>query len=131
VLKPNISSLLSLEIVVNALYLDFSINNNIVGIHALINGHEYHCVVIRMRCWLMDAFDSILCCSVDSICAFRVGHVHRARYTQTDNYQQIYYISFITVQSRLPLCTGILEIGAIPVKTKLLSVKSIADMLEV
>jgi hypothetical protein len=26
-----------------------------VGIHALTNGHEYHCVAIRMRCWLMDA----------------------------------------------------------------------------
>jgi hypothetical protein len=30
----------------------------------------------------------ILCCSVDSIYAVRVGHVHRARYTQTNNYQQ-------------------------------------------
>jgi hypothetical protein len=26
-----------------------------VGIHALINVHEYHCIAIRMRCWLMDA----------------------------------------------------------------------------
>jgi hypothetical protein len=26
----------------------------IVGTHALINGHEYHCIAIRMRCWLMD-----------------------------------------------------------------------------
>jgi hypothetical protein len=34
---------------------------------------------------------SILCCSVDSIYAFRVGHVHRARYTQTNNYQQELY----------------------------------------
>jgi hypothetical protein len=25
-----------------------------VGIHALINVHEYHCIAIRMRCWLMD-----------------------------------------------------------------------------
>jgi hypothetical protein len=25
-----------------------------VGIHALINVHEYHCVAIRMRCWLVD-----------------------------------------------------------------------------
>jgi hypothetical protein len=31
----------------------------------------------------------------------------------------------------LSLCTGILEVGAILVKTKLLSVKSIADMLEI
>jgi hypothetical protein len=29
-------------------------DNQTVGIHALINGHEYHCVAIRMRCWLMD-----------------------------------------------------------------------------
>jgi hypothetical protein len=28
----------------------------IVGIHALINVHEYHCIAIRMRCWLMDDF---------------------------------------------------------------------------
>jgi hypothetical protein len=27
----------------------------LVGIHALINVHEYHCIAIRMRCWLMDA----------------------------------------------------------------------------
>jgi hypothetical protein len=26
-----------------------------VGIHALINVHEYHCIAIRMRCRLMDA----------------------------------------------------------------------------
>ena len=25
-----------------------------VGIHALINVHEYHCIAIRMRCWLVD-----------------------------------------------------------------------------
>ena len=25
-----------------------------VGIHALINVHEYHCIAIRVRCWLMD-----------------------------------------------------------------------------
>jgi hypothetical protein len=59
-----------------------------VGIHALINVHEYHCIAIRMRCRLMDACFCILCCSVDSIYAVRVGHVHRARYTQTNNYQQ-------------------------------------------
>jgi hypothetical protein len=27
----------------------------VVGIHALINVHEYHCIAIRMRCWLVDA----------------------------------------------------------------------------
>jgi hypothetical protein len=27
-----------------------------VGIHALINVHEYHCIAIRMRCWLVDVF---------------------------------------------------------------------------
>jgi hypothetical protein len=31
------------------------ISKVLVGIHALTNGHEYHCVAIRMRCWLMDA----------------------------------------------------------------------------
>jgi hypothetical protein len=25
-----------------------------VGIHALINVHEYHCIAIRMRYWLVD-----------------------------------------------------------------------------
>jgi hypothetical protein len=29
--------------------------NLTVGIHALINVHEYHCIAIRMRCRLMDA----------------------------------------------------------------------------
>ena len=38
-----------------------------VGIHALINVHEYHCIAIRMRCWLMDACSPILCCSVGNI----------------------------------------------------------------
>ena len=38
-----------------------------VGIHALINVHEHHCIAIRMRCWLMDDCSSILCCSVGNI----------------------------------------------------------------
>ena len=29
-----------------------------VGIHALINMHKYYCIVIHMRCWLID--DSLL-----------------------------------------------------------------------
>ena len=29
-----------------------------VGMHALINVHEYHCIAIRMRCWLMDDVSS-------------------------------------------------------------------------
>ena len=33
----------------------FCNKNGIVGIHASINVHEYHCIAIRMRCWLMDA----------------------------------------------------------------------------
>ena len=40
-----------------------------VGIHALINVHEYYCIAIRMRCWLMDACSPILCCSVGNIYA--------------------------------------------------------------
>ena len=28
----------------------------IIGIYALINVHKYHCIVIRMRCWLMDDY---------------------------------------------------------------------------
>ena len=40
-----------------------------VGIHALINVHEYHCIAIRMRCWLVDDCFSILCCSVGNIYA--------------------------------------------------------------
>ena len=39
-----------------------SYNMTSVGIHALINMHEYHCIAIRMRCWLLD--DS--CCSFSS-----------------------------------------------------------------
>ena len=27
-----------------------------VGIYALINVHEYYCIVIRMRCWLVDDY---------------------------------------------------------------------------
>jgi hypothetical protein len=44
------NSFISLETV-----LYFVCDDVTVGIHALINGHEYHCVAIRMRCWLMDA----------------------------------------------------------------------------
>ena len=29
---------------------------HISTIHALINVHEYHCIVIRMRCWLLDDY---------------------------------------------------------------------------
>jgi hypothetical protein len=32
----------------------YTVNTAAVGIHALINVHEYHCIAIRMRCWLMD-----------------------------------------------------------------------------
>ena len=39
-----------------------SILKVIVDIHALINVHEYHCIAIRMRCWLLD--DSSLCLEV-------------------------------------------------------------------
>ena len=47
--------------------------------HALINVHEYHCIAIRMRCWLVDdsCFCSILLRGVD-IYASRVGHVQDA-----------------------------------------------------
>jgi ABC-type sulfate/molybdate transport systems ATPase subunit len=31
-----------------------------VGIHALINVHEYHCIAIRIRCWLVDVCSSSL-----------------------------------------------------------------------
>jgi hypothetical protein len=62
-----------------------------VGMH-LNQRARISLVVVRMRCWfLMDACSCILCCNVDSICAFRVGHVHRARYTQTNNYQQLHH----------------------------------------
>ena len=37
--------------------IGLSINEYLnVGIHALINVHEYHCIVIRMRCWLLDDY---------------------------------------------------------------------------
>ena len=50
----------------------------IVGIHALINVHEYHCIAIRMRCWLVDVFFlySLLQCR-QYICASRIDHVRR------------------------------------------------------
>ena len=58
-----------------------------VGIHASINVHEYHCIAIRMRCWLVDVFFfySLLKCW-QHICTSRIDHVHRAR--ETNDYQQ-------------------------------------------
>jgi hypothetical protein len=41
----------------------FEVSKVIVGIHALINVHEYHSIAIRMRCWLVDDwFYSLLQC---------------------------------------------------------------------
>ena len=37
-------------------YNDMGYITIFVGIHALINVHEYHCIVIRMRCWLLDDY---------------------------------------------------------------------------
>jgi hypothetical protein len=33
---------------------EYSIELQIVGMHALINGHKYHCIAIRIRCWFVD-----------------------------------------------------------------------------
>ena len=32
----------------------FFLTKGTVGMHALINMHEYHYIIIHMRCWLMD-----------------------------------------------------------------------------
>ena len=55
--------------------------------------HEYHCIAIRMRCWLVDVlFYSLLQCW-QHICASRIDHVHRAR--ETNDYQQSGLIGYM------------------------------------
>jgi hypothetical protein len=64
--------------------LDLSSSNVAVGIHALINGHEYHCVAIRMRCWLMDACFVFSAAVLTDIRGARICHVTR----KANDYQQ-------------------------------------------
>ena len=64
----------------------------VVGIHALINVHEYHCIAIRMRCWLVDVlfFYSLLKCW-QHICASRIDHVRRMTTNNCLNLNLIFF----------------------------------------
>jgi hypothetical protein len=58
---PNLSKELDCRIAIKlktrlVSFIIYIFDKDIVGMHALINVHEYHCIAIRMRCWLMDVY---------------------------------------------------------------------------
>ena len=71
-----------------------------VGIHALINVHEYNCIAIRMRCWLVDVFFlysllqcwQYMCCAV----AYFSRHALLLRFHEWFPLFRIHWISMTT-----------------------------------